>query len=213
MIDPNQYIITRKRKKYRFALFANSPLCFEVDEWQRQWSAQVIEVGAGTGESLVSLAAQHPERRYLAVDVKGDRLQRGARLAEATGCDNIRFLRARADQLTMVLPPAVAQQIWLTFSDPFPKARSAGRRLTHRHFLAQYRRLLGPDGRLIVKHDDPTFFAWSLEQLVADGWRIDQLSFDLHQSTLDDEYKIMTRYEQRWLEAGRRTHLVRARQG
>ena len=55
------------------------------------------------------------------------------------------------------------------------------------------------------------FFQWSLERLVASGWRIDQLSFDLHESELSDDYKILTPYEERWLGEGRITQFVRAR--
>ena len=34
-VDPDQFIITRKRKRYKFAKFYNSPLCYEKDEWQQ----------------------------------------------------------------------------------------------------------------------------------------------------------------------------------
>ena len=100
--------------------------------------------------------------------------------------------------------------MWLTFPDPFPKRRSAGRRLTHPHFLAQYQRVLAPGGALYLKHDNPSFFAWSLEQLVAAGWHIQELSFDLHESSLPPEYKLLTTYERRWLSQGLVTHFVKA---
>jgi len=60
-VDPNQFVITRRRKKYKFALFNNSPLCFEYDEWTPR-SIDVLEVGAGTGLFSVELAARHPEQ-------------------------------------------------------------------------------------------------------------------------------------------------------
>ena len=59
MQNPDDFIITRKRKKYKFAKFANSPLCFELDEWQKQ-PVDVLEVGAGTALFSVELAARHP---------------------------------------------------------------------------------------------------------------------------------------------------------
>ena len=65
-------------------------------------------------------------------------------------------------------------------------------------------------GSFIVKHDNPTFFNWSLEQLVAEKWQFAELTFDLHDSELDDDYKIKTTYEERWLDEGRITQLVRA---
>lgn len=209
LIDPNQFIITRKRKKYKFAKFANSPLCFEYEKWQRA-AVDSVEVGAGTGLFSVELAARHPERQYVALDVKGDRLQKGAYEAEARGLTNVRFIRARADQLTELFEPHCLDELWVTFPDPFPKKRSAGRRLTHPTFLYTYTKLLKSSGSLYLKHDSRDFFLWSLEQLVACRWRIDELSFDLHESDLPDEYKIMTTYEQRWTGEGLVTNFVRA---
>lgn len=209
-LDPKDFIITRKRKKYKFALFANSSLCFEYDEWDKSWPVDVVEIGAGTGRFCVELAMRHPERRYVAIDVKADRLQKGARAAEAAGLTNVRFLRARADQLVELCGPNTVKDIWLTFSDPFPRKKSAGRRLTHPTFLHLYRQILAPDGSLRIKHDNPEFFQWSLEQLVAAKWRITELTFDLHDSSLDDDYKFYTDYERRWLGEGRVTHYTTA---
>lgn len=213
-VDPNQFIITRKRKRYKFAKFYNSPLCYEKDEWQRlaeKPPVAVVELGAGTALFLVEMAARRPEVQFAAVDVKGDRLQTGAYEAMARGLTNIVFIRARADQLHELFTAGSLQQLWLTFADPFPKRRSAGRRMTHPHFLRQYAALLAETGDgLLIKHDNLPFFAWSLEQLVAEKWRLQELSFDLHDSKLPDEYKILTTYEQRWLHEGLHTKFVRA---
>ncbi|WP_369000290.1 tRNA (guanosine(46)-N7)-methyltransferase TrmB [Candidatus Nanosynbacter sp. TM7-074] len=211
-VDPNQFIITRKRKKYKFALFHNSPLCFEFDEWVPH-QVDVVEIGAGNGMFIVELAARHPEQVFVAVDVKGDRLQKGAREAEAHQLNNVFFVRARADQLGELFTPNSLNAIWLTFSDPFPRKRSAGRRLTHPHFLKTYAELLCADGSLIIKHDNPDFFNWSLEQLVTEGWRLKELTFDLHESDLGEDYKILTAYEQRWLSEGRIINFVKAVRG
>lgn len=215
-VDPSQFIITRKRKKYKFAKFANAQNCFEFDEWRQRDERErahidVVEIGAGTGLFVVELAARHPGRRFVAVDVKADRLQKGAYAALERGLDNVYFVRARADQAEELFAPGSLSAIWLTFSDPFSKPRSAGRRMTHPTFLRRYAVLLGEGGFLRIKHDNLDFFQWSLEQLVTERWRIDELTFDLHESELADEYKILTTYEQRWLEEGRSTYLASAR--
>ena len=214
IVDPNQFIITRKRKKYKFAKFANAKNCFELDEWvdvRPQIAVNIVEIGAGTGRFVVDMAVRHPDRVFVAIDVKGDRLQKGAYEALERGLNNVYFIRARADQIDELFAPDSLQAIWLTFSDPFPRKRSAGRRLTHPYFLTQYRRLLLPtSGQLLIKHDDPDFFNWTLEQLVAEQWRVTELSFDLHESKLSSDYKIMTDYERRWIEEGRQTHFVGA---
>ena len=209
-LDPDDFVITRKRKKYRFALFHNSPLCFEYEEWDKTWQPDCLEVGAGTGLYSVALAEAQPDKKFMALDVKGDRLQTGARLAEEKGITNIRFVRARADQLPELLSAHSLSSIWITFPDPFPKKRSSGRRLTHPMYLKTYQSLLGESGTLYLKHDSQDFFVWSLEQLVAEKWIINELSFDLHESELDEHYKIMTTYEKRWIDEGSVTHFVKA---
>lgn len=209
-IDPNQYIISRKRKKYRFAKFFNAPNCFEYDEWTPR-PIDVVEVGAGTALFSVELAALHPDLTYLALDVKADRLQKGAYEALARGIDNVYFVRARADQIDQLITPHSLTGLWVTFPDPFPRQRSAGRRLSHPTFLAKYANLLRPEGMYCLKHDDQAFFCWSLEQLVATGWTIDQLSFDLQSSLCEGDCRVLTSYERRWLDEGRRTHFVAAR--
>lgn len=209
-LNPKDFIITRKRKKYKFALFANSPLCFEFDEWRKASDVDVVEVGAGNAGFLVELATRHPGQRFVALDVKGDRLQGGARLAAERGLTNIRFVRARADQIDELFMPGTVGAVWLTFSDPFPRKRSAGRRMTHPTFLRKYAGVLAPNGDLLIKHDNPVFFCWSLEQLVAEKWHIKELSFDLHDSNLPDDYKVLTAYEQRWLNDGLTSQFVHA---
>ena len=210
ILNPEDFIITRKRKKYKFAKFHNAENCFEFAEWQKR-PVDVVEIGAGNGLFSVELAARHPEQMFVALDVKADRLQHGAYKALERGITNIAFVRARADQVDELFEANSVSQIWLTFPDPFPRSRSAGRRLTHPTFLAKYAGLLGVVGCFCLKHDDPDFFAWSLEQLVVVRWHIDELSFNLHESNLGDDYRIMTTYERRWLSEGRTTYFVRAR--
>lgn len=213
-IDPEQFVISRRRKKYRFAKFSNAPNCFELDEWlAKQRDVAVLEIGAGTGFFSVELAARHPEQTFVALDVKADRLQRGAYAALERGLGNVLFVRAPAYRLAELFAAATLQQIWVTFPDPFPRARSAGRRLTHPTYLAAYAGLLRAGGELRLKHDNLEFFQWSLEQLVATGWRLDELAFDLHgdEALAGSDAAILTSYEQRWLGEGRVTRYVSAR--
>lgn len=208
-LNPKDFIITRKRKKYRFALFSNSPLCFEFEQWPQGEKFDVLEMGAGTGLFSVALA-RLDAAKYVAVDVKADRLQKGAYAAKEAGRENVRFLRARADQLEAAIPSRSLQKIWVTFPDPFPKKRSAKHRLTHPQYLNLYQTWLGSNGALYFKTDARDLFTWSLEQLVASGWQIQELSFDLHESELSSEYKLCTTYEERYIGEGKPIHFVKA---
>jgi tRNA (guanine-N7-)-methyltransferase len=209
-VSPDEFIITRKRKKYKFAKFAGSPLCFEYEKWDASYVPDVVEIGAGTGLFSVAQAAEHKEGKFLAVDVKADRLQKGAYDAAEKSLENIRFLRSRADLLGELLLPRSLDILWITFPDPFPRRHSAGRRLTHPKFLQVYAQLLKPGGALYFKTDALGLFQWSLEQLVSEGWKLEELSFDLHDSHLLDWYKVQTTYETRFIQEGLKINFVRA---
>jgi tRNA (guanine-N7-)-methyltransferase len=204
MLNPDDYIITRKRKKYKFALFTNSPLCFEYDEWSKT-NTDIVEIGAGTGMFGVALARNEASKTVVALDVKADRLVKGAHQAVSEHLENIQFLRARADQLSDLFTPQSVEKLWITFPDPFPRDRSQNRRLTNPKFLA-----LKPGGALYFKTDARDLFKWSLDQLVQNGWHIQELSFDLHESDLATEYKIETTYEARFRAEGLKINFLKA---
>lgn len=207
-LNPKEYIITRKRKRYKFALFHNNPLCFEFEQWKPEYVPAVLEIGAGTGTFSVALAENAPSSLHLAVDVKADRLQTGARMAMEKSLTNVRFLRARVEQLAEIIPPNSISTIWVTFPDPFPKDRSSKHRLTHPNYLALYKKLLKPGGKLCFKTDSVALFDWSLEQLADDGWDIKDISFDINSSGLQGDVRIPTTYELRYLKEGKKINYV-----
>ena len=210
-LNPKDFIITRKRKLYKFALFNNSSICFEFNDWNpERTEVDNLEIGAGTGLFSECLALKNPNKKFVAIDVKADRLVKGAQQAESDQLRNIRFLRARADQLLEAFAPHSIKYIWITFPDPYPKKSNAGRRLTHPTFLKIYEELLREDGALYFKTDAKELFDWSLEQLVAEGWQIQRLSFDLHESDLNENYKVMTTYERRFVSEGLKINFVKA---
>lgn len=209
-LDPAHFVIKRRRKKYKFALFHNSPLCFEQDAWTNKPRPDVLELGAGTGWFSIALAETALRKHHVAIDRKADRLQTGARWAEEKGLTNLRFLRARIDLLAEYFAPHSVSTIWLTFPDPYAKKRSAKHRLTHPRFLAIYQMILRPGGALYLKTDAKQLFDWSLEQLVSEGWRIEELSFDLHESSEPSAYKVKTTYETRYVQQGLKINFVKA---
>jgi tRNA (guanine-N7-)-methyltransferase len=203
------YIITRKRKKYKFARFEAMANCYESEEFSDSVcnnfannSQIVVELGAGTGEFLVEQARLAPQQRFIAIDVKADRLYTGAKLAIEQGIDNVVFVRAHAAQLSELFKEPRVAELWLTFSDPFPKKRHIKHRMSHERFLQVYRKILQKDGILHFKTDNHDLFTWSLEQFVTCGLYFHHLSFDLHASDLPDRYKIMTAYEKRYTTSG-----------
>jgi tRNA (guanine-N7-)-methyltransferase len=200
--------ITRKRKKWKFAHFDEWANCFEASDitpkfWGKYFAGKqplVVEIGAGTADLSVGLARVEQGRNFVAVDVKSDRLYTGAKVALNEPIPNIAFVRAQLREMSELFAPHSISELWITFPDPFPREKQAKHRLTHPKFLTVYTELLAPGGVLRFKTDNRELFLWSLEQLVAEGWQIHELSFDLHESDLPDDYKITTHFERKYME-------------
>ncbi len=127
--------------------------------------AITLEVGCGKGEYTVGLAARYPERNFLGLDIKGDRIWRGSTRAEALGLTNVGFIRTRALDLPKHFAPGELSEIWITFPDPRPRERDIKRRLTAPRYLDLYAQLLQPGGLVHLKTDNEGLFDYSLETL------------------------------------------------
>ena len=92
-------------------------------------------------------------------------------------------------------------KLYLNFSDPWPKARHAKRRLTYRTFLSQYKRVLVPQGHLRFKTDNDGLFAFSLEEFQEFGLKFIAQTTDLHHSAYENE--VQTEYEKRFSGLGK----------
>lgn len=102
--------------------------------------------------------------------------------------------------------------IYLNFSDPWPKARQAPRRLTHRGFLEGYRRVLRPGGYLEFKTDNEGLFRFSMEEFRDTELEITEYTEDLH--ALDCAYRsadFMTEYETKFSAEGKPVYYCKVR--
>jgi tRNA (guanine-N7-)-methyltransferase len=87
-----------------------------------------------------------------------------ARKAKEAGLENVCILCGNAEHVEEWFAPGEVAQLFLNFSDPWPKARHAKRRLTHHNFLARYEKLLASTGTLRFKTDNRALFDFSLEE-------------------------------------------------
>ncbi len=204
-INPQDFVISRKRKRYKFAQFANFDNCYELDQIDRDQlnATQIIEIGAGKADFSLSLAQAYPAKKLVALDVKGDRLQAGAQKALELGLANLSFVRSFVEPFALVFEPDNLEQLWITFPDPYPKERSAKHRLTYTKYLEFYKKWLSGGGKLYFKTDSQALFDFSIEQLEANDWQILETCRDLHDSDLDEIYKQPTAYERRYQAEGK----------
>lgn len=153
-----------------------------------------LEIGCGKGGFICQMARLHPEKFFIAVELSTDALITALEYAKEQEIPNLRFMNLNANMLPEVFRKGEVSQIFLNFSDPWPKARHAKRRLTYRSFLEKYREMLPEDGKIIFKTDNRPLFDFSLEEFDAVGMRKTDITYDLHNSEYN-EGNVMTEYE------------------
>ena len=190
-----------------FVIHGELPLAGKLAEFFLSDGPFEIEIGTGKGKFLVEMAQRHPETRFLGIERYESVLFRGCRKLEAMEHPpgNVRFLCMDARQITEVFCEGEVARIYLNFSDPWPKARHARRRLTSPEYLAIYRRILKTGGTIEFKTDNRELFEYSLEQFREDpAFRIALVTYDLHRNAELMENNVMTEYERKFSALGNR---------
>ncbi len=166
-----------------------------------------IEVGMGKGRFLMDLARIHPEINYIGIEMYDSVLLRALQKREeleenGTVYSNLYFMRVDARLLPEIFEKGEVDKIYLNFSDPWPKARHAKRRLTSREFLERYDQILAEEGKVEFKTDNKDLFEFSLEEVNETKWNLEASTFDLHHNEEMVKGNVMTEYEEKFSSMG-----------
>lgn len=161
-----------------------------------------IEIGMGKGRFIMDLARMHPEINYVGIEKYSSVLLRGIQKMETDPLPNLYFIRMEAEEIADVFGREEVERIYLNFSDPWPKDRHAKRRLPSREFLKRYDEILVRDGVIEFKTDNKDLFRFALEELEPAGWRLLQMTEDLHHDGKMLVGNVMTEYEEKFSALG-----------
>lgn len=161
-----------------------------------------IEIGMGKGRFLMELAARSPQIHYLGIEHYSSVLLRAIQKMEEEPLPNLYFLCEDAAELEQFFNPGEVDRIYLNFSDPWPKARHAGRRLTSVNYLKRYAAVLSAEGQVEFKTDNTALFDFSLESVEEAGWKLLGYTRDLHHDSKMNAGNIMTEYEEKFSSRG-----------
>ncbi len=120
-----------------------------------------LELACGRGEYAVGLARMFPNQNFLGLDIKGNRIWKGASIANKEGIHNVAFVRTQIDQITNYFDTNEVAEIWVTFPDPQLRLSKAKKRLTHPKFLRLYQQFLQPGGIVHLKTDSPNLYLFT----------------------------------------------------
>ena len=168
-----------------------------------------LELGCGRGKYLRENSLNHPNINYVAVDLKDEVLVHTLRNIQEAEVTNARIVALNINFIADLFEKDEVEKIYINFCNPWPKDRHNKRRLTHTRFLNEYKKFLKPGSEVWFKTDDTDLFNASQEYFKENGFRIDFLTYDLHNSEVKDE-NIMTEYETKFTSLGMNIMSLRA---
>jgi tRNA (guanine-N7-)-methyltransferase len=205
------FINVGKDKLRRFAEIEDFANVVQLDAgkpMQGQWSKAffkndnplVLELACGKGEYTVNLAQLFPDKNFIGIDYKGNRIWRGAKTAIEEGINNVGFLRIQIENLIDFFGPGEVDEIWITFPDPQPQLSREKKRLTSPRFLDMYKVILKPGGAVNLKTDNDGLHAYTVDKIDELGLNKHIRTEDLYHSDFVTEVlSIKTYYERKYL--------------
>jgi len=198
--------------------FANVLQMDEGKPMQGQWSPVffknnqpvVLELACGKGEYTVNLAQLFPERNFIGVDYKGNRIWRGAKTAIEENINNVGFLRIQIENIAGYFAAGEVDEIWITFPDPQPQVSREKKRLTSPRFIQMYRQIVKPGGMIHLKTDNDQLYHYTL-QIIEDERMVKHIDTnDLYHSPFADEVlSIKTYYERKYLQVNKNINYLK----
>jgi tRNA (guanine-N7-)-methyltransferase len=168
-----------------------------------------LELACGKGEYSLGLGRIYPERNFIGIDLKGNRIWRGAKTALEQGLKNVAFLRTQIDKITDYFAPGEIQEIWITFPDPQLRLSRMRKRLTHPKFLRKYQSILGNTGTVNLKTDSPDLYQFTKEVIRLFGLTLLVDDDNVYaKPEVSPELAIKTHYESLDISGSNRVHYL-----
>lgn len=171
--------------------------------WQNHFQKEQpihLEVGSGKGRFMIEMAKAHPNINYIAMELQTSVVISILEAQIEEDLPNLMILHGHGGDLEEYFEKGEVTQVYLNFSDPWPKTRHEKRRLTSSKFLTQYENILPDGGEIHFKTDNMGLFEYSLASMSKYGMYFKQVWLDLHNS--DFEGNIMTEYEEKFSAKG-----------
>ena len=170
----------------------------------------VLELACGKGEYTVNMARLFPDKNFVGVDYKGNRIWRGAKTAIEEQITNVAFLRIQIENILDYFEAGEVSEIWITFPDPQPQISREKKRLTAPRFLEMYKIILKPEASIHLKTDNDALHAYTLTTIEEQNLNLDICTTDLyHSEFVTDVLSIKTYYEKKYLASNKNINYLK----
>jgi tRNA (guanine-N7-)-methyltransferase len=155
-----------------------------------------LELACGRGEYAVGLGRMFTEQHFIGIDLKGNRIWKGASIANKDGLTNVAFVRSQIELTSNYFAKDEVDEIWITFPDPQLRWSKSKKRLTHPKFLRLYQQFLKNDGIVHLKTDSPLLYNFTLKVIELYGLHLIYKTDNLYaEQNIDPRCLIKTYYE------------------
>ena len=169
----------------------------------------VVELACGKGDYAIGMAKLFPEKNFIGIDIKGNRLVTGANTAKSEGLYNVGFLRTQIDHLEDYFEKGEISEIWITFPDPFPRKGDIKKRLTSKKFIEIYRKILFPKTTVNLKTDSQLLYEFTKETIESERLTTIRDFPDVYKMGKNEElFGIQTYYEKMHILDNRTIHFI-----
>lgn len=158
-----------------------------------------LEIGTGKGDFIIGSALKYPNINFIGVEKYASVLYKLIGKIEDKNISNLKIIMMDAVNIDKIFDHEI-ETLYLNFSDPWPKERHYKRRLTSSEFLTRYENIFKDKNHIIQKTDNRKLFEFSLKEYVNNGYKIEDISLDLHND--DCSNNIETEYEQKFSKKG-----------
>lgn len=165
-----------------------------------------IEIGMGKGNFIIEMAKNYPNINFIGIEKYSSVAAVAIKKMMEYNLPNLKVIISDVMNLEELLKNKV-DVIYLNFSDPWPKDRHQKRRLTHENFLKLYDSFFKDKCVIIQKTDNDNLFSFSLDSLKEYGYKIEELSYDLHSTNI---INIKTEYEEKFSNMGIKIKYLKA---
>jgi tRNA (guanine-N7-)-methyltransferase len=206
-----------QKKLIKFAAIKAFPnvLEYPVDmkgkwcEFLKNGNDIVLELACGKGEYAVGLGKLTPKKNFIGVDIKGNRIWRGAKTALENRLANVAFLRTQIDKIAEYFAKDEVSEIWITFPDPQLRHSRAKKRLTHPKFLRMYQQFLRPGGIIHLKTDSPVLYNFTKQVIELYGLKLLKDHDNVYSlPEISKELQIQTHYEKLDIAQSNKVHYL-----
>ena len=167
-----------------------------------------LEIGSGKCSFIYEMAKTYPNINFIGIERIDTVLAYGVKeIDKKEELSNLYLMNYDALDIENVFDKEI-DTLYLNFSDPWPKARHEKRRLTNFRFLQKYDIIFTGDKKIIMKTDNRELFEYSIISLSNFGYKIIDLSLDLHKK--EDYNNIMTEYEKKFSKKGCQIYMLNA---